>query len=63
MTLTPHAINAARNVAITAGGEEKSDALREVLEGPRQTDVYPAQLVHPTNGELRWFVDAAAASN
>jgi 6-phosphogluconolactonase len=62
MTLTPHAINAARNVAITAGGEEKSDALREVLEGPKQTDLYPAQLIHPTNGELRWFVDAAAAS-
>jgi 6-phosphogluconolactonase len=62
MTLTPHAINAARNVAITAGGEEKSDALREVLEGPKQTDIYPAQLVHPVHGELRWFVDAAAAS-
>ncbi|MDP9106736.1 MAG: 6-phosphogluconolactonase [Candidatus Eremiobacteraeota bacterium] len=62
LTLTPHAINAARNVAITAGGAEKADALREVLEGPKQTDVYPAQLVHRTNGELRWLVDAAAAS-
>ncbi len=62
MTLTPRAINAARNVAITAGGAEKADALHGVLEGPKQTDVYPAQLVHPTNGELRWFVDAAAAS-
>jgi 6-phosphogluconolactonase len=62
MTLTPQAINAARNVAITAGGAEKADALREVLEGPKQTDVYPAQLIHPTNGELRWLVDAAAAS-
>ena len=62
MTLTPRAINAAHNVAITAGGAEKADALREVLEGPKQTDVYPAQLVHPTHGELRWFVDAAAAS-
>jgi 6-phosphogluconolactonase len=62
MTLTPHAINAARNVAITAGGAEKADALREVLEGPKQTDVYPAQLIHPPNGELRWFVDAAAAA-
>jgi 6-phosphogluconolactonase len=62
MTLTPRAINAAHNVAITAGGAEKADALREVLEGPKQTDVYPAQLVHPTHGDLRWFVDAAAAS-
>jgi 6-phosphogluconolactonase len=62
MTLTPRAINAARNVAITAGGAEKADALHGVLEGPKQTDVYPAQLVHPTHGKLRWLVDAAAAA-
>ncbi|MEA2688177.1 MAG: 6-phosphogluconolactonase [Candidatus Eremiobacteraeota bacterium] len=62
MTLTPRAINAARNVAITAGGAEKADALRGVLEGPRQTDVYPAQVVSPHEGELYWFVDEAAAS-
>ncbi len=62
ITLTPRAINAAHNVAITAGGTEKADALHGVLDGPRQTDVYPAQLVHPENGELRWFVDAAAAA-
>ncbi|HEX3550530.1 MAG TPA: 6-phosphogluconolactonase [Candidatus Elarobacter sp.] len=62
ITLTPRAINAARNVAITAGGAEKADALHGVLEGPKQTDVYPAQLVHPHDGKLRWLVDAAAAS-
>jgi len=61
MTLTPRAINAARHVAITAGGAEKADALHAVLDGPKETDVYPSQLVHP-NGELRWFVDAAAAA-
>jgi 6-phosphogluconolactonase len=33
-----------------------------VLEGPREPDVYPAQLVRPTDGELRWLVDAAAAA-
>ncbi len=62
LTLTPRAINAARNVAITAGGAEKADALRGVLEGPRQTDVFPSQLVHPHEGELRWLVDAEAAA-
>jgi 6-phosphogluconolactonase len=62
MTLTPRTINAARDVAITAGGHEKADALHGVLEGPKQTDVYPAQLVHPSDGELFWFVDEAAAS-
>ena len=63
MTLTPRAINDARNVAITAGGAEKADALYGVLEGPKQSDVYPAQLVHPHDRELRWFVDEPAAAN
>ncbi|HEV3087711.1 MAG TPA: 6-phosphogluconolactonase [Candidatus Elarobacter sp.] len=62
MTLTPRTINAARDVAITAGGSEKADALHAVLEGPKQTDVYPAQLVHPHDGALFWFVDEPAAS-
>ncbi len=62
ITLTPRAINAAHNVTITAGGAEKADALRAVLKGPRQTDVYPAQIVHPHHGELHWIVDEAAAS-
>jgi 6-phosphogluconolactonase len=62
ITLTPRAINAARNVAITAGGKEKADALHAVLGGPRETDVYPAQVVNPHHGALRWFVDEAAAA-
>ena len=62
ITLTPRAINAARNVAITAGGKEKADALHAVLAGPNLPDVYPAQVVHPLHGELFWFVDEAAAA-
>jgi 6-phosphogluconolactonase len=62
ITLTPRAINAARNVAITAGGAEKAGALKAVLEGPRDTDAFPAQVVHPRDGNLRWLVDEAAAS-
>jgi len=62
MTLTPSAINGAHHVAITAGGREKADALRAVLNGPHEPDVYPAQSVRPRHGELTWFVDEAAAS-
>jgi 6-phosphogluconolactonase len=47
---------------ITAGGTEKADALRAVLEGPHEPDIYPAQLIRPRSGNLRWLVDAAAAS-
>ncbi len=63
ITLTPHAINAARNIAITAGGAEKADALEAVLNGPRDPDVFPAQLIRPRAGELHWFVDTAAAAH
>jgi 6-phosphogluconolactonase len=62
ITLTPRTINAARFVTITAGGAEKADALHGVLDGPRQPDVYPSQLVSPREGELLWLVDAAAAA-
>jgi 6-phosphogluconolactonase len=62
LTLTPTAMNAARHVAITAGGPEKAGALAAVLEGPRDVDAYPSQLIAPPDGELHWFVDAAAAA-
>jgi 6-phosphogluconolactonase len=62
ITLAPRTINEARNVAITVTGAEKADALHAVLDGPRQYDVYPSQLVHPKGGELRWVVDEAAAA-
>jgi len=62
ITVTPRVINAARHVTITAGGAEKADSLAAVLEGPRLPDIYPVQLVAPTNGELHWYVDADAAS-
>ena len=62
ITLTARCINEARNVIFTAAGAEKADALHGVLDGPRQPDVYPSQLIRPRNGELHWFVDEAAAS-
>jgi 6-phosphogluconolactonase len=62
ISLTARTINAARSVTITAGGAEKADALHAVLDGPRQPDVYPSQLVAPRNGDLCWLVDAAAAA-
>jgi 6-phosphogluconolactonase len=62
ITLTPRVLNAARHVTITAAGAEKADALAAVINGPREPDRYPAQLIAPTDGELQWFVDAAAAA-
>ena len=40
---------------------EKADAVQAVLEGSYQPDEYPAQIVRPTNGEVTWMLDTAAA--
>jgi len=62
ITLTPHVINDATHVVITAGGAAKADALHGVLDGPKNPDIYPVQLVAPEDGELHWFIDEAAGA-
>ncbi|HYA98903.1 MAG TPA: 6-phosphogluconolactonase [Ktedonobacteraceae bacterium] len=62
VTLTPVILNAARNVAFLVKGSDKAEMLAKVLEGPYQPIVLPSQIIKPTNGDLRWLVDAAAAA-
>jgi 6-phosphogluconolactonase len=62
ITLTPRVLNAARQVTITAAGAEKAEALAAVIDGPREPERFPAQLIAPEAGELAWLVDAAAAA-
>jgi 6-phosphogluconolactonase len=62
ITFTPHVINDAAHVVITTGGSSKADALAAVLEGPHNPDLYPVQLVAPTDGQLHWLIDEAAAA-
>lgn len=61
ITLTARTINNARNVTFLAAGEDKAEALKQVLEGSYQPETYPSQLIHPRNGSLLWMVDEAAA--
>jgi len=61
VTLTPVAINAAAHVTFVVSGAGKAERLREVVTGPYQPDVLPAQIVRPTDGRLLWLVDVAAA--
>jgi 6-phosphogluconolactonase len=63
ITLTPPAINAARNVAFLVAGAAKANALHRVLQGRRQPLVVPAQAIQPTDGHLVWLIDAAAATS
>ena len=62
ITLTAAAINNAGNVIFLVAGEDKAATLKEVLEGDRQPEKYPSQLIHPVNGELLWMLDEAAAA-
>jgi 6-phosphogluconolactonase len=62
MTFTPKLINAAANVLFLVAGQDKSEALKAVIEGPRKPRLFPAQLVAPDDGNLYWYVDEAAAS-
>lgn len=61
-TLTFPVINAARNVMFLVSGADKAPALKAVLQGKPEPDLFPARSVQPEDGELFWFVDSDAAS-
>jgi len=61
ITLTLPVINAARAVIFLVAGEDKAEALREILEGDADPRAYPANLVQPPGG-AKWMVDQSAAS-
>lgn len=61
ITLTTSVLNAARAVNFLVAGEDKAEALREILEGAGDPHEYPAKLVRPEGGAL-WMVDGEAAS-
>jgi 6-phosphogluconolactonase len=63
LTFTPPVLNAARHVLFLVTGKEKDDAVQAVLKGDYQPDEYPAQIVQPTQGEVTWMLDTAAAAN
>jgi 6-phosphogluconolactonase len=62
ITLTPAVINAAAEILFLVSGGAKAGILRRVLEGPRRPQELPAQAIAPSNGQVRWCVDAAAAA-
>jgi len=63
ITLTPAVINAAVDVLFLVSGGAKAGILRRVLEGPRHPQELPAQAIAPSDGRVRWCVDAAAAAD
>ena len=61
LSFTPPVINNAQRVMFLVSGQGKAAAVKDILEGPRDPDKFPAQIVAP-QGELIWILDKAAAS-
>ena len=61
ITMTPVLLNQASHIVFLVSGQDKSIALRAVLEGPSQPEEFPAQVIRPVHGKVTWFLDNAAA--
>lgn len=60
ITMSAPFINKARQVLVIVGGASKAGRVVEVLEGPRDPQRLPIQMIDPA-GELTWLMDTAAA--
>jgi 6-phosphogluconolactonase len=63
VTMTLPLINAARFVAVVALGSAVSDALWQLTRADGPVDELPARGIAPLDGELRWYLDAAACGD
>jgi 6-phosphogluconolactonase len=61
VSLTAPVLNNAARVMFVVSGEGKAQAVKNVLEGPRDLDRFPGQIIAPTSGELIWLLDKGAA--
>lgn len=59
ITVTFPVINAAANVFVMVAGPEKAKVMKSVLA---DRALLPAGMVSPADGELRWYLDEAAAA-
>jgi 6-phosphogluconolactonase len=62
VSLTAPVLNNAARVMFLVHGVDKASAVYQVIEGPRDVDRYPGQIIAPTDGDLTWIMDKQAAS-
>jgi len=60
VTLTPAAINAAAAVFFVVTGDDKTAMVKRVLHDPLNPNELPSQVIKPTDGMLRWYLDQTA---
>ncbi len=62
ISLTVPALNAGRSTVFVVSGDDKADAVRDVLDGLPDPDLYPAQRIAPPLSPPVWLLDRAAAA-
>lgn len=62
LTLTFPILNAAACIIFLVAGADKAETVRQVLDASTEPDKFPAQRIRPTNGEVCWYLDEAAAA-
>jgi 6-phosphogluconolactonase len=62
ITMTAPLINESYSIFFLVFGESKAKAVQAVLEGERNEQLYPAQLIHPEDGTVDWFLDEKASA-
>jgi 6-phosphogluconolactonase len=62
ISFTAPLINLAHHIAFLVYGGAKAIAVNHVIEGKKDIENFPAQLIRPIEGKLQWFMDASAAS-
>ena len=63
ITMTAALINEAHAIAFLVYGEAKAITVYNILEGEKDFETHPAQLISPEDGVLHWFLDDDAAKN
>jgi 6-phosphogluconolactonase len=61
LTMTAPFINRARQIIVMVSGAAKTQRIDQVLQGPKDPQTLPIQMIDPTGGNLLWLIDAPAA--
>ena len=62
LTLTFPVLNAAGCVIFLVAGADKAETVSQALDPSTAPDTFPVQRIRPTNGEVSWYLDEAAAA-
>jgi 6-phosphogluconolactonase len=61
ITMSAPFINRAQSVMVMVVGADKAARIEEVLQGPRDPERLPIQMISPSSGRMTWLMDVAAA--